>query len=845
MQQCIVKRMMMAAFLLLALAAPGAFAATEAGFVLVATSGVTAFGADGTQRTLTRRSPFLVGDRIVTGPAGRAQLKFTDGAIVALKPASELRVDDYAYTANGGEQKSVMSLVKGGFRTVTGAVGKNNRAGYKVSTPVATIGIRGTFYESNFDENAGLSLGVWDGGIVVCNDEGCLDLGADADHRFGFVPLKGKPEGRDEPPEGVGDDGLGGSPGGPAAGDGAGEVPGARHGGQTDDSNQPRYEDAGLYTQITLPPPPPPPPPPPGPSPSPSPGPAPEPVPEMPVPAMPPVASAGPDRELYPFSGLGVVNGGGNPWGSERLLVAEYGRATPVYFSEFLSYDWALWSSTAGGQFLLPGADCSSSLCYPGAPTVVSGIGKGGSTVLWGAWFGDDVRLSLEDMSDPLTGVPVTNAGLYVLGDNASSQVIATSVGQATFTLLDGGGYWPYLQLLRGGELLTPAFASGSLRVDLGSGTASGFLAFSAQDYSTYDTYEWHLGYSGSVSTDGFALSPNGGGTQAANGSYFRWWQTSSETLVEESLDGKIAAAFFGTDVVDGVLGAFDLFTESGAGDVQGTFVLGRDLAMSGFALVGAGTANDWGSRNFLDIEPGFAKIDDSYWPPYVLDASFWAPNAGTGRYFTRCTGDCGGLGGSNVLLGAETGARMVWGSWGSSDLSTYPSFTGGSETYLQNAGVFVMGDLLAPADALSALNGVNTFSLVGNPSVGLTVLDSTSPWAYSPASASGSMTIDKVDMFTGMISGNLSWTSVAMADYWSLDYSGTLTENSVHVVVDDSSFVYVSQNEVPSSVGGTMKVGVVGGAGAVDGVIGAFDVHALDESRSAQGVFVMQPALP
>ena len=44
-------------------------------------------------------------------------------------------------------QTAAFRLLKGGFRTVTGLIGKTDRAQYRVSTQTATIGIRGTDYE--------------------------------------------------------------------------------------------------------------------------------------------------------------------------------------------------------------------------------------------------------------------------------------------------------------------------------------------------------------------------------------------------------------------------------------------------------------------------------------------------------------------------------------------------------------------------------------------------------------------------------------------------------------------------------------------------------------------------
>ena len=108
---------------------------------------LSAVGSNGKTRSLRRRSYVRQGDTLSTGANGGAQVKFNDGAQIALRRDSSLRIDEYRWQGNSdGSEKAVLSLVKGGFRTITGAIGKVNKANYRVSTPFATIGIRGTHY---------------------------------------------------------------------------------------------------------------------------------------------------------------------------------------------------------------------------------------------------------------------------------------------------------------------------------------------------------------------------------------------------------------------------------------------------------------------------------------------------------------------------------------------------------------------------------------------------------------------------------------------------------------------------------------------------------------------------
>lgn len=91
------------------------------------------------------------GDTVVTGGDGQAQLKMVDEALIALRANTELRVDTYRYVGReDGNEQSVLGLLRGAFRSITGAIGRLNRDAYRVRTPTATIGIRGTDHETAY-----------------------------------------------------------------------------------------------------------------------------------------------------------------------------------------------------------------------------------------------------------------------------------------------------------------------------------------------------------------------------------------------------------------------------------------------------------------------------------------------------------------------------------------------------------------------------------------------------------------------------------------------------------------------------------------------------------------------
>ncbi len=136
---------------------------------------VVAVAADGSQRSLIKGDEINAGEAIHTATGARVQVRFTDGGFVSLQPDTEFRVDEYHYeNKSDGKEKGFFSLLKGGLRTITGLIGRVNRDNYKVATPLATIGIRGTGYNAVLGE--GLNVSVADGTISLTNKGGTLVL---------------------------------------------------------------------------------------------------------------------------------------------------------------------------------------------------------------------------------------------------------------------------------------------------------------------------------------------------------------------------------------------------------------------------------------------------------------------------------------------------------------------------------------------------------------------------------------------------------------------------------------------------------------------------------------------
>lgn len=124
-------------------------------------------------------SEAIVPDTLIsTGDKSAALLKFSDGQIITMHANSALHVFDYRYDAKRAEASSiVLSMFKGGMRFVTGLIGQRRKQSFRLLTPNATIGIRGTEFMVTMVNNSMYSQ-VLTGNIAMTNGAGSVVLGA-------------------------------------------------------------------------------------------------------------------------------------------------------------------------------------------------------------------------------------------------------------------------------------------------------------------------------------------------------------------------------------------------------------------------------------------------------------------------------------------------------------------------------------------------------------------------------------------------------------------------------------------------------------------------------------------
>jgi hypothetical protein len=101
-------------------------------------------------RILGRGESLRAGETLRTGNTGFALIELNDGTRMTLRPNSAFRIE--SVNTEKGEESAFMRLIKGGFRAITGFISKRRPGAFKVTTSVATIGIRGTEFDARLCE---------------------------------------------------------------------------------------------------------------------------------------------------------------------------------------------------------------------------------------------------------------------------------------------------------------------------------------------------------------------------------------------------------------------------------------------------------------------------------------------------------------------------------------------------------------------------------------------------------------------------------------------------------------------------------------------------------------------
>ena len=153
-----------AAVLLLLLLPLPALAATVIGAV-TRIKGDCQGTSEGTVRALAAGAPVHLDEVVQTGDGARLALTFEDGTVLTLGEKARVTIDRFVYRPRG-LGNAFRATTIGAFRFVSGNLGKTAASSVEVTTPVATIAIRGTdFWGGPIDGVYGVFLS--EGAVTV------------------------------------------------------------------------------------------------------------------------------------------------------------------------------------------------------------------------------------------------------------------------------------------------------------------------------------------------------------------------------------------------------------------------------------------------------------------------------------------------------------------------------------------------------------------------------------------------------------------------------------------------------------------------------------------------------
>jgi len=90
-------------------------------------------------------------DTVKTGN-GKIGIEFIDATRVDVTEHSKLIIDEFVYDPNSGTGKLSLKAKLGTVRYASGQIAKNSKQNVKITTPTATIGVRGTDFTMTIDE---------------------------------------------------------------------------------------------------------------------------------------------------------------------------------------------------------------------------------------------------------------------------------------------------------------------------------------------------------------------------------------------------------------------------------------------------------------------------------------------------------------------------------------------------------------------------------------------------------------------------------------------------------------------------------------------------------------------
>lgn len=144
------------------------------GLVVAVRGDVTVIHPDGRSAPLALKDKVLPMDTIRTGDRGRVQICFPDETTLSIGRNTQIQIAECVFRRSEGQGALSLTVSDGVFRVVGGVIMKIAPENFKVDTPTATIGIRGSSFAGEVSATVAtiVLLGTSGAGITVSNDQG-------------------------------------------------------------------------------------------------------------------------------------------------------------------------------------------------------------------------------------------------------------------------------------------------------------------------------------------------------------------------------------------------------------------------------------------------------------------------------------------------------------------------------------------------------------------------------------------------------------------------------------------------------------------------------------------------
>ena len=143
----------------------------ESGVIAMASNPIKITNAQGEVRIAKTGDKIYLNDKIQTDSQGKTQILLKDQMTISLGPNSQMVVDKFVYDPKEKSKNELSTQIKqGAFKFISGKIASDNKDAMKVSTPKATIAIRGTGVAGEVQPTGTDTIVLLDGQIGVTSN---------------------------------------------------------------------------------------------------------------------------------------------------------------------------------------------------------------------------------------------------------------------------------------------------------------------------------------------------------------------------------------------------------------------------------------------------------------------------------------------------------------------------------------------------------------------------------------------------------------------------------------------------------------------------------------------------